>query len=398
MKILHILDHSQPIISGYSFRSHYILKWQQKLGFNPIGITSPLYNRDGKPWEEIEGIKYYRTSSPAFFIRYPGLRELSAILLLKHKIEIISQLEKPNIIHAHSPSLCGFAAALAAKKLKKPFIYEIRAFWEDAAVDQGKFGYGSFLYKFYQKLENKVVKEANAVVTLCEGLKKELISRSFKPEKIFVVPNAVDLNRFTPLNRDNQLAQRLGIDDNIVLGFIGSFYRFEGLDLLVKAVAKIEKVKLILVGDGERYEEIKKLVSELNLSSKVVITGRVPHSEVKKYYSLMDIMVYPRLSERITELVTPLKPLEAMALGKIVVGSDVGGVKEIIGEGQNAGGLTFKAGDLEDLVAKLKLVIDNSELRDEFKKKALNRAKQRDWAIIVKRYFKVYEFAKCSNL
>ena len=390
MKILHILDHSQPIISGYSSRSYYILKWQKKIGLKPVAITSPLYNRNQKTWEEIEGIKYYRTYLPAIFLQYPGCRELTTILALKQKIESIYQLEKSDIIHAHSPSLCGLAASLVAKKLKKPFVYEIRAFWEDAAVDQGKFAYGSFFYKLYQRLENEVIKRANAIVTLCEGLKKELILRGFKSEKIFVIPNAVDFNRFTPLSRDNQLAQRLGIDDNIVLGFIGSFYRFEGLDLLVKAVARLDRTKLILVGDGEKYEEIKKLVSKLNLSSKVILTGRIPHDEVKKYYSIMDIMVYPRLSERITELVTPLKPLEAMALGKIVIGSDVGGIKEIIGEGENAGGLLFKAGGIDNLMNKLKLIINNPDLQSKLRKKAYQRAKERDWSKVIRNYLKIY--------
>ena len=390
MKILHILDHSQPIISGYSSRSHYILKWQKKLGIKPVAITSPLYNCNRKAYEEIEGIKYYRTYLPNIFLKYPGCRELSAILTFKQKIETVCQLEKPDIIHAHSPSLCGLAASLVAKKLKKPFVYEIRAFWEDAAIDQGKFTYGSYFYKIYQKLENEVVKRANAVITLCQGLRKELISRGFKPEKIFVVPNAVDLNRFTPLSRDNQLAQKLGVNNNIVLGFIGSFYRFEGLDLLVKAVAKIEKVKLILVGDGEKYEELKKLVSELNLPSKVILTGRILHNEVKKYYSLMDIMVYPRLSEKITELVTPLKPLEAMALGKIVIGSDVGGIKEIIGEGENAGGVLFKAGSVDSLIDKLKLIISNPDLRSKLRKKAYQRAKERNWSKVIHNYLRIY--------
>jgi len=391
MKILHILDHSQPIISGYSSRSHYILKWQKKIGLNPIAITSPLYNRNQKTWEEIEGIEYYRTYLPIIFLKYPGCRELTTILALKQKIESIYQLEKPDIIHAHSPSLCGLAASLVAKKLKKPFVYEIRAFWEDAAVDQGKFTYDSYFYKIYQKLENEVVKRANAVITLCQGLRKELISRGFKHKKIFVIPNAVDLSQFNPLNKDNELAQRLNIGKNdIVLGFIGSFYRFEGLDLLVKAVAKIEKVKLILVGDGEKYEEIKKLVSELNLSSKVILTGRILHNEVKKYYSLMDIMVYPRLSEKITELVTPLKPLEAMALGKIVIGSDVGGIKEIIGEGENAGGVLFKAGSVDSLIDKLKLIINNPDLRSKLRKKAYQRAKERNWSKVIHNYLRIY--------
>ena len=390
MKILHVLDHSRPLTSGYAFRSHYILSWQKKIGLDPWGLTSPLYNQ-GAGWEEIDGVSYFRTRLPKFFLRFPLIRELGTIFVLKRAIVRAAQESGPEVIHAHSPSLCGYAAVAAGRRLNIPVVYEIRAFWEDAAVDQGKFSYNSLPYRLYRAFETQVAKRAQAVVTICQGLKKDLLGRGIPEKKIFVVPNAVDLKRFKPLAPDEKLKKKLGLEGVLVVGFIGSFYRFEGLDLLIRAVSRLDKVKALLVGSGEKYEELKKMVKDLGLESKILMPGRVPHHEVSRYYSIMDVMVYPRRRERITELVTPLKPLEAMAHGKIVIGSDVGGIKEIIGEGEEAGGLLFKAEEVEDLTIKLAQVLHNPSYQNELRNKAMNRARKRDWSIVIKRYVEVYE-------
>jgi len=390
MKILHVLDHSRPLTSGYAFRSHYILTWQKKIGLSPFGLTSPLYNQ-GSGWEEVEGVSYFRIKLPPICLKFPILREWSTILALKRAIKRLALETHPEIIHAHSPSLCGYAAVSVGRKLNIPVVYEIRAFWEDAAVDQGKFSYHSFPYRLYRAFETLVVKKAWAVVTICEGLKRDLIARGIPEEKIFVVPNAVDLKRFKPLEPDLELKKRLGLEGVLVVGFIGSFYRFEGLDLLIQAVAQLNGIKALLVGAGEKYNELKKLVKDLKLESKIIMPGRVPHQEVHRYYSIMDIMVYPRRRERVTELVTPLKPLEAMAHGKIVIGSDVGGIKEIIGEGKEAGGLLFKAEQVDDLTAKLKEVLQNPLYQAELRKRAKNWVRKRDWGIIIKKYRKIYQ-------
>ncbi len=392
MKVLHILDHSRPIISGYSSRSHYILKWQKQDGIDVLAMSSPIYNRNNDE-NLIDDIKYYRCNN---FFSHLFLRKIFSIYSMKRKIEDLFIKERFDLIHAHSPSILGIATILAGRTINVPFVYEVRALWEDAAVDQGKIKQGSLLYNLYKKIEGYVFNKADSLVVICDGLRKDLISRGCDDAKVFVVPNGIDIQRFNA-NKENSsslLKRKLGIKDELVIGFIGSFYRFEGLDLLVEAVAKIEGIKVVLVGDGEMYQDIKVLVEQIGVSSKVVLTGKVPHEEVQDYYSLMDILVYPRKKQRITEMVTPLKPLEAMALGKVVVGSDVGGIKEIIGEDMNAGGLIFKADDRRELLNTLVMVINDSNLRRQLKKKALNRAKQRDWKSIIKIYREVYDFAQ----
>ena len=273
--------------------------------------------------------------------------------LAKRLDEIIPEI-KPDILHAHSPALNGLAALKAAKKHKIPLVYECRAFWEDAAVDHGTTTEGGLRYYLTKKLETYVFKQADAITTICEGLRSDIVSRGIPAEKITVIPNAVDIEQFTyGVEPDQTLRTQLGLQNKTVLGFIGSFYAYEGLPLLLEALPKIlekqPETRLLLVGGGPQEALIKQKTKELGLEQQVIFTGRIPHERVQDYYNQVDIFVYPRLSMRLTDLVTPLKPLEAMAQGRLVVASDVGGHKELIEHQRN--GYLFKANDADDLAA-----------------------------------------------
>jgi PEP-CTERM/exosortase A-associated glycosyltransferase len=190
------------------------------------------------------------------------------------------------------------------------------------------------------------------VFTICEGLRSDIVARGIPAAKVTVIPNAVDIESFEPGGQpDEALKAQLGLAGCTVLGFIGSFYAYEGLDLLLDALPRIvaqrPDVRVLLVGGGPQDAALKAQAQRLGLQDKVVFTGRVPHAEVNRYYDLVDVLVYPRHSMRLTELVTPLKPLEAMAQGRILVASDVGGHKELIRDGEI--GVLFKAGHAEAL-------------------------------------------------
>ena len=194
--------------------------------------------------------------------------------------------------------------------------------------------------------------------------------------------------------RNSNLAERLGLNGKLVLGFIGSFYAYEGLPLLVATMPLILKqhpdTRLLLVGGGPQEAEIKNIVGELNLQNTVIFTGRVPHGEVNDYYNLVDVFVYPRLHMRLTDLVTPLKPLEAMAQGKLVLASDVGGHRELIRDGEN--GCLFEANSKESLATTATRLIGQ---RERWKELRLNGRryveKERNWQQSVSNYSKVYQ-------
>jgi len=261
--------------------------------------------------------------------------------------------------------LNAIPALRVGKRLGIPVVYEVRAFWEDAAVDHGTTREGSLRYRLTRRLETHALRRAAHVFTICEGLRSDIVARGIPPEKVTVIPNAVDVSSFELGGEpDAGLRRQLGLDNCAVVGFIGSFYAYEGLDLLLDALpgmlAVLPDVRVLLVGGGPQEEALKAQARRLGIADKVVFTGRVPHAEVQRYYDLIDVLAYPRHSMRLTELVTPLKPLEAMAQGRLLVASDVGGHKELIRHGET--GLLFRAGDAASLADTLLQVVAKKDL------------------------------------
>ncbi len=393
MNILHVLDHSVPIFSGYSFRSRSIIHAQRALGLNPVVLTSPKHHSPTDAMEDIEGISYHRTSSLASdavgAVRFIG--ELKLMLRMTRRIEVVARQEKIDLIHSHSPLLNGLPALWVARRFKIPLVYEARAFWEDAAVDHGTFAEDSFRYRVSQKLETFLFKHADHAVTICEAMRQDLHKRGISDDNISVVPNGVNIEEFQPIERCKALAESLGLNGGPVFGFVGSFYRYEGLRFLVESFPKIRaqipNARLLLVGGGEEEEVLKELASK---QSGVHFTGRVPHRDVMDYYSLVDIFVCPRLRMRLTELVTPLKPLESMAMGKAILASDVGGHKELIEDGRT--GVLFAAEKVDDLVKHAVRLAKDPVLRKNLGERGCEFVTgERSWKKLAARYLRIYE-------
>lgn len=411
MNILHILNDSLPHLSGYSIRSQYIAEFQKQIGINPFVITSPKFYEFGKDintsnvryqtsntfsmkCDIISGIPYYRTQTyNGSFNIIPLLQEKILIEKLSKNINKVAKEKNISVIHAHSPFVNGLAGLKACRKLGIPLVYEIRTLWEEAGVVAGKFRSGSMRYKIYRYLENIVLKRADVVVVICENLKETVLKRQIEEDKLFVVPNGVDTNKFIPKEKDEKLCKKYGLSGELVLGFIGSFFKFEGLTVLIQSFAKVcernRNVKLLLVGDGEDFLEIKQLIETLGLQQAVILTGMLPHDVSIKHYSLVDIFVYPRIRNRLTDSTTPLKPLEAMSMGKTVIASDVGGLRELIKNQEN--GILFSSEDIEDLADKLLALIKNKDKMYELGQNARNDMIQnRDWSKVISKYRIIY--------
>jgi glycogen(starch) synthase len=392
-RILHVLDHSLPMQSGYTFRTRAILKAQQAAGDEVCAITGLRHTEDGPEPEIIEGLAFHRTRGEAS--GPSGLREWREIGALADAIVALAGRWRPDIIHAHSPALCGFAALRAAKKLGIPLVYEIRAFWEDAAVENGATREGSLKYKLTRHLENLVVAGASHVMTICRGLRDDLVSRGVPKDKIGIMPNGVDLTLFgDPVPRDERLAKELGIGAGPVIGFIGSFYDYEGLDCLVAAMPAIVEehpdARLLIVGGGPMEQALREQAAASSAANAIVFAGRVPHTEVERYYSLCDIMAYPRKASRLTELVTPLKPLEAMAQGRLVAASNVGGHRELVEHGVT--GALFAPDDPAACARAISELLAQRELWDSLREAGRAHVRTRhDWAQNVIRYQVVYQ-------
>jgi hypothetical protein len=301
---------------------------------------------------------------------------------------------RPDIIHAHSPVLNVLPALWVGRRLGLPVVYEVRALWEDAAVDHGTTTEGSLRYRASRALETFALRHADRITTICEGLRGEIAGRGIAADHVTVIPNAVDTSEFrTGVAPDAVLRAHLGLDGKTVLGFAGSFYAYEGLDLLLEAatllVPQHPELHVLLVGGGPQEQALKAQAGRLGLGDRVTFTGRVPHADVHRYYNLIDVLAYPRHRMRLTEIVTPLKPLEAMAQGRMFVASDVGGHRELVRDGET--GSLFSAGDaaalahaVEDLLARR---VDWPRLAAQARRFVET---DRTWARSVARYAEVY--------
>jgi len=395
MRILHILDHSAPLHSGYAFRTLAILGQQRRMGWQTIQLTSAKQGASAAE-QHVDGWHFFRTPPDRrWWSRLPLLRQFSIISSLARRLHQIALAARPQVLHAHSPSLNALAALRVGRALDIPVVYEIRAFWEDAAADHGTSPAGGLRYRLSRALETYVLRRVDAVTTICDGLRSDIIARGIPARSITVIPNAVDSSRFQPPAMPNRsLARRFGLDGKLVIGFVGSFYAYEGLVLLLQAMPRMLAVapalKLLLVGGGPQGPALRGLTARLGLQDKVVFAGRVPHDRIAQFYGLIDILVYPRLPLRLTELVTPLKPLEAMAQGRLIVASDVGGHREMIEHGRT--GLLFEAGNAEALAEQVLYLVANPDVWPALRSQARTYVeRERSWGASVARYGAVYQ-------
>ncbi|WP_375186955.1 TIGR04063 family PEP-CTERM/XrtA system glycosyltransferase [Sphingobium yanoikuyae] len=393
-RILHVLDHSLPMHSGYTFRTRAILRAQLAKGWDVRGLTGRRHVSAGPQEELVDGLHFHRTPGEA-----AGgnalLREWRDISAHADAIESLVRQWRPDIIHAHSPVLNAMAAQRVARRHGIPLIYEIRAFWEDAAVGNGTGTEGSPRYWLTRQLETHAVRAADAVAVICEGLRSDLIARGIDSAKITVSPNGVDLDQFgAPVPRDPALTAKLGLEGADVVGFIGSFYDYEGLDDLIAAMPRLvrarPRAKLLLVGGGPMEQALRDQALASPFTDHIVFVGRVPHDQVEHYYAQVDVLAYPRKAMRLTDLVTPLKPLEAMAQGRLVAASSVGGHRELIEDGVT--GTLFAPDDPAAIAQALASMFADRGFWDERRIVARDFVeRERNWSSNILRYEPVYQ-------
>lgn len=393
MRILHVLDHSLPLHSGYTFRTRAILKAQMERGWTVAGVTGPRYHTGDSPFETLDGIDFHRTKQMRRLP--PVVGELAEIAAFARRIGEVVERFRPDILHAHSPVIDPLAAMRAAKRYGIPLLYEIRAFWEDAAVGNGTGTEGSAKYRAIRGLETWAARRVDAVAVICEGLKRDLIARGIDAGKIMVSPNGVDLHLFgEPAPRDEALAAQLGLEGADTIGFIGSFYDYEGLDDLIAAMPALltqrPRARLVMVGGGPMEQALRAQAAASSAAHAIHFVGRVPHEQVERYYSLIDLLVYPRKHMRLTDLVTPLKPIEAMAQHRLVAASDVGGHRELIRDGDT--GTLFPPDDPAALAGAVAGVFADRSGWDAQKKRARRWVEaERNWSSNISRYEPVYQ-------
>ncbi len=362
----------------------------------PSTSPRPKQGKTSTAFDDVDGLRFYRTPpATGFLADLPIGRKLALMQQLETRLEAVARDIRPDIIHAHSPVLNALPAIKVARNSASRSFYEIRAFWEDAAVDHGSTTEGSLRYRATRAIETRAIRQVDHVFTICEGLRADIVARGIPAEKVTVIPNAVDVASFQLASPpDPQLQEKWGLSGKTVIGFIGSFYAYEGLDLLLDALPELIRqrpdVRVLLVGGGPQEANLRQQAERLGLGEHVIFTGRVPHQEVSRYYDLIKVLAYPRHPMRLTELVTPLKPLEAMAQGQLFVASDVGGHKELIEHGKT--GILFKAGDCKALTNALLGLLNDSQRWPELKANGRHFVEAvRNWRNSVANYVAPYQ-------
>jgi len=393
MRILHVLQYSLPVTMGYAIRAEGLLYASRHFGWDVAAVTGGALEGERPGREEIEEVDYFRTR-PLRLKLPSGVREAWLSRRLERRIVEVAAQFSPDVIHAHSPAYNGFAALRAARRLRVPFVYEMRALWEEAAAGRRGPGARSVLFTAARALEEYVLRRADAVVCICEGLRREIYARGITG-RVFVIPNGVRTERFKPSPPDPELARALGLPAGPVFGFVGSLFNYEGVEDLLDAVPAVlsrnRDVSFVIAGGGERARQVAARVGALN-SRRVVYVGAVPHEDVRRYYSVIDCLVYPRRRTRLTECVTPLKPLEAMASGKAVIATDIGGHRELIQNGVT--GLLYPPERPEALADVLCAVAADGGLRRRLAAAALEYALAgRDWKAAASPLVEVYRAA-----
>jgi len=398
MKVLHVMDHSLPRGDGYSIRAKYLLEAQARAGAEVVVLTGPAQGEEATT-QTIAGIHYERTrfSAAEQAIAACGGKHLVFQKALARRIAEVLNGGQFDLVHAHTPATVAQPALVAARRHQLPFVYEKRNLWEESARVRGRLAGRWPFIGIARALDRRVTLRADAVCAITRAYAELILEQGVAGERITVVGNGVDVEEFRPCAPDPELRERCLTGGNIVFGFVGSFFSFEGLPLLVAAFAEMARAhpgaRLVLVGDGEALQEVTERVATLGLAGKVWLTGRVPHAQVKSFYSAMDVLVYPRQRSLLTEVVSPLKPLEPMAMGKCVVGSDVGGLRDLIDHGRT--GYLFAA-DSQSALAELlgRLASGTLDAVAAGSEASTAMTRERQWKHMAARYVTAYEIAR----
>ncbi len=403
-RILHLAKSSVPERwSGFTIRTLRNLGAQRAAGLDPVVVTEIGWPRvagvtDVAPLVVHDGIEHHRLD------RGPGYdpRVLPADVRLTDTAEAMAAVVRevrPAILHAHSGHRGGEHALIALAlrgRFGVPVVYEVRGLFEAVWSRDQALAARSEQYARRMAQETRILHAVDGVLAISEALADEMVERGIPRSRITVIPNGIDADALGSGERDEGLRARLGLAGRFVVGYLGNLDHWrEGIEVLVDAVAELRargrrEVALLVVGDGGQRPALEARAARQGVADACRFTGRVPHEAVAQYYLQMDVLANPRVDERAARLITPLKPYEAMALGRPVLVSDLPALREIVDPPNR--GLTAPPGDAGALADTIELLMDDAGLRDRIATAGRDWVRtERTWAANARRYVAAYE-------
>jgi len=402
-RLLHILDHSLPLQSGYTARTLAILRHQRALGWHTIQLTGPRQAGCGGE-QLLDGWHFFRTQTAAsWWMRLPALRQLGALAALCRRLRQVALRERPDVLHAHAPACNAMAALRVGRALGIPVVYEIGTRLEGSLPDSGTTSGANAAAsatagwhgRLARALDNYVLRRVDAVTTICDDMRQYLVTRGVPADKVTVIPNAVDAGQFNVRRpAGGTLAHDLGLTGHLVLGFIGDLHHHQGVHLLIAALpamlASVPSLQLLLVGGGPEAPRLHAQAAQLGLAHRVKFADAADPAGIGAYYPMIDIMVFPRLATPAARLDPSPGPLHAMAQGQLLVASDVTGHRELIEHGTT--GMLFQSGDADALAAQVVQLLRQPQTWPVMRLQARVYVEQhRSWAASVARYSAIYQ-------
>lgn len=398
-RVLFVLNKAYPTINGYTVRSDEIIQALGNLDFQPIISTklgwSPTLEGDFKPKQYKNGYPVYYLDKVEDFLPYKTPIKVYFQQYTEEILEIIKS-EQPNYIYAASNFQNALPSLAVGKSLDIPTIYEVRGMWQYTQSTKNPYFFESERFFLHEKYEIECCKLADRITCICESLKTYLVDRGIDENKIDIISNGVNTQELFPLEKNLELCEKYDLQNKVVVGFVGSITDYEGIDFIIDAIKYINENKLyekefafLIVGDGKYKAVLQSKVVQLGMEKNILFLGKVPREQISLIYSLIDIAPFPRIDVPLCQLVTPLKPYEAMAFSKKVLVSDVDALKEMVIP--NINGIIFKANDTKDLARALLEIVDNSSISSKARNWVINN---KDWSVIGAQLKNVFEKMK----
>lgn len=418
--VVHLLNNSLPLTqTGYTVRTQAMMEAQREAGLEVLGVTRIGYpvNR-GRPFVRhsnlVRGVRYQRLLPARLAVERRERLAQTATMLTQLAVD-----ERAQALATTTRFENALVVDAVSRALGLPWVYEVRGALEDTWLThrpeaEQEQSVASEYYRHSRIREAELASAAHHVVTLSATMRESLVRRGVPRSRISVIPNGIDPGLLERTQTPAEVRARLGLPTTgFWVGAVSSLVPYEGFGNLLRAVARLRSdgtdVRVVLVGDGASRPGLRALAATLGIQDAVHLPGRKPHDEAATWVQALDAVTLPRVDSRVTRLVTPQKPVEAMALSRPLVVSEVSALAEVVhgedhvgpdrgprakdtdpGAATDAAGLLVRPGAVDDLAEAIESLRRDADLRERLVRNGREVARRRTWSRLGAEYARIY--------